>query len=101
MWNTLGLGVAASFAALGAGAMAFPHLTADVFGLRALAEGSGRADVPAVISLIGARDLSIATALFALGRAGREKEMGTVILSTMLLCAVDVYVVWRNGKYRE
>jgi hypothetical protein len=127
-WHALGLGVAANWAILGLSAMTWPHRTAALFGCgpengstsAALAgtnmpadanksadgtddDGGGAAavDVPGLVTLVGCRDLTFSAALFALGYNGRTREMGTVILSTMVVCAVDVFVVWRRRKLSE
>lgn len=52
--------------------------------------------VPLLMPLLGARDVSIAAALFALGWSGKTREMGTVILGGMILCVADVAVVWKE-----
>jgi hypothetical protein len=94
-WTALGLGVAANYAVLGLAAFAAPQRTADLFGLdTAIAP----ADVSVAMSLVAVRDLSFGAATFALGRAGRTREMGTVILSSLIVCAWDIYVAWRKGK---
>lgn len=101
-WNTLGLGVATSFAALGLVTFLVPYRTAEMFGFRAALQNHGsRVDVPGILSLVGARDLSIAAALFALGTSGRDREMGTAILSTMILSTVDIYVAWQRKQTKE
>lgn len=99
-WNTLGLCVATTYATLGASTIFFPWLTAETLGFRSLLEHA-KADVPGVMGFIGGRDLSIGLAIFVLGRAGRNREMGTLILSSMFLCAIDTYVFWANGKRFE
>lgn len=49
-----------------------------------------------LVPLLGARDLSIAAALFTLHRQGLYSEVGTVILGGMLLCAADTVAVWKK-----
>ncbi|KAH7254612.1 hypothetical protein B0J15DRAFT_494686 [Fusarium solani] len=83
-WNTLGLGVAAGWATLGLVGF-FQQL--DQLSSMAL--------------ILGSRDFSIATALFMLGRAGRNEEMGTLILSTLVICGADIYLVWKAKRYAE
>lgn len=106
-WNTLGLGVATCYATLGLSAALVPHRTAALLGFRVSGGPAGNPDgyddnVPGMMAFIGARDLSIAAALFAFGGdGGGNREMGTLILSTMILCTVDVCVAWRNGKRLE
>jgi hypothetical protein len=121
-WHALGLGVAANWAILGLSAMTWPHHTAALFGCgpqqgssssssssRSAAakttpgsDNAAAVDVPGLVTLMGCRDLTFSVALFALGYEGRTREMGTVILSsTVVVCAVDIYVVWRRHKMRE
>jgi hypothetical protein len=100
-WNILGLGVATAYASLGLAAMLLPHQVAGILGFRAATQGNGKPDVPGMMGFIGARDLSIAGALFVFARDGANQEMGTVILSSMILCVFDVFIVWRNGKRLE
>lgn len=101
-WNTLGLGVAVSLAGLGSMTWLLPHRAAETFGFNAALKDQGaRAEVPGLMSLAAARDLSLATAMIVLGVAGQNREMGVVLLSTMVVCGWDTYVVWRNNKRRE
>lgn len=97
-WHTLGLAVATNLAGLGLAAILSPHRTANLFGFRAALSGN-TADVPAMMSLVGARDLSLAIMLFSLARTGLHREMGTLILSGMVVCATDIYVVWRRKNW--
>lgn len=45
--------------------------------------------------LLGARDLSLGIALAWLDYQSDHRAMGTVILSGLVLCVVDVYEIWR------
>ncbi|EXJ77457.1 hypothetical protein A1O3_09683 [Capronia epimyces CBS 606.96] len=45
--------------------------------------------------LLGARDLSIGIALAWLDYQEKPQAVGTVILSGLVLCVVDVYEIWR------
>lgn len=49
---------------------------------------------------IGARDLSIAAALFAFYYEDKPREMGTLILSGMILCVVDTITLWNFRRDR-
>lgn len=104
-WNVLGLSVAATFAVLGSSALVDSKRTAELFGLSPpLAASSSDEETPSpgvVAILVGSRDLTMATALFALHRGGHADAMGTVILSSMVLCAADIYLVWRRKKWAE
>ena len=48
--------------------------------------------------LMGARDLSMAAAIFTLHRAGRQEEMGAVIVAGTILCVADTIAIgYRKG----
>ncbi|KAM5344168.1 hypothetical protein ACJ41O_012705 [Fusarium nematophilum] len=96
-WNSLGLGVAASWAALGLIAVFDPHRTASLFGVTI----TGHDSKVGLSGLIGSRDLVIGLILFLLGRKGRNDAMGTLILSTLGISATDIYLVWRRRSYVE
>lgn len=49
------------------------------------------------MALLGARDLSIGTALAALYLQNKPASMGTVTLSGMILCVIDVAWVFKEG----
>lgn len=100
-WNTLGLGIATAATSLGLAAMLLPHQTSGMLGFRALGGAGGKSDVSGMMGFIGARDLSIAAALFIFGRDGSNREMGTLMLSSLFFCFVDVYIVWNNGRRLE
>ncbi|UNI21180.1 hypothetical protein JDV02_007192 [Purpureocillium takamizusanense] len=106
-WNSLGLGVAATWAALGIAGGLRPAAAADLFGITALGSG-GRGDYKSgadrdsmvgFAGVLASRDATIALALLYLGRAGRNADMGAVILSTMTVTVVDVWLVWRKKGF--
>jgi len=112
-WRALGLSVAAGYTSLGLFATLAPRrAAAELFGIitpPATAKNSSStttsstsspatqdgAVVPLLMPLLGARDLSIAAALWALAYAGKWREAGTLVLAGTVLCAADVYVVWK------
>ncbi|OPB42411.1 hypothetical protein A0O28_0035280 [Trichoderma guizhouense] len=100
-WNTLGLSVAATFAILGSSALFDKKRTAELFSLEPATSEEKPKDGSLVGLLVGSRDLTMATTLFALHRAGQTDAMGTVILSSMIICAADVYIVWKGKKRAE
>ncbi|KAL6698910.1 hypothetical protein J3F84DRAFT_364347 [Trichoderma pleuroticola] len=104
-WNSLGLSVAATFAVLGSSALFDKKRTAELFSLEPATSDEkpkdGGASASLVGLLVGSRDLTMATTLFALHRAGQTEAMGTVILSSMIICAADVYIVWKGEKRAE
>ncbi|KAJ6437188.1 general amino acid permease [Purpureocillium lavendulum] len=103
-WNTLGLGVAASWAALSIAGATRPAAAADLFGITALGSdgrgdyksGADRDSMIGFAGVLASRDMTIALSLLYLGRAGRNADMGAVILSTMIITAVDIWLVWRK-----
>jgi hypothetical protein len=105
-WNSLGLSVAATFAILGSSALFDTERTAELFSLEPstppfVNEEQSRSSDRVVAILVGSRDLTMATMLVALHRAGMRDAMGTVILSSMGICVADLYIVWRAGKKVE
>ncbi|KAK5997090.1 hypothetical protein PT974_02442 [Cladobotryum mycophilum] len=100
-WNTLGLGTAAGFAVLGTYAIIAPNRTGELFGLQSWSSKPGKTSMTGVAALVGSRDLTIAAALFGLYHAGQTDAMGTVILSSMAICVVDIYLVWIRKRWTE
>lgn len=102
--RVLGLSVAAGYAFLGSICFIDPLKQASLVGLGPAptdvkdtpdrAQANRRTKI--AMYWIGARDLSFSAALFALYAEGRPREMGTVILAGIILCAVDVVSVWRE-----
>jgi hypothetical protein len=111
-WRVLGLSVAAGYAGFGVIATFFPQrAAAEFFGISTISDkkepvASQKAiapppqDVEQAVSvlapLLGARDLTIAAALFAYHFQGKTREMGTLVLAGNILCAADVFVVWKT-----
>lgn len=112
-WRLLGLSVGLSYIGLGTTGLTFQSFSARVFGLLPPRTASTNKDsspynppnivisqtypVQTSLLLLGARDLSIGIALLNFWNQGKDAEMGTLILSGMVLCVADVYVV---GKLR-
>ncbi|KAJ9497908.1 hypothetical protein H2202_006511 [Exophiala xenobiotica] len=107
-WHALGLSVAASFIGLGTYAIATPVQAAKVFGVYPdstqspsdekvhLTDKNKHAKAAIVsMKLLGARDLSIGVAIAVFGYQHNQRAMGTVILSALILCVVDVYEIWK------
>lgn len=89
-WRTLGLSVAVSYAGLGIFDILLPHQAANHF------FGLPPSDpVTRLMPLLGARGLSIAAALFAFARQGKNPEMGVVILAGTILCLWDAVAIWQ------
>ncbi|KAL1876842.1 hypothetical protein VTK73DRAFT_9144 [Phialemonium thermophilum] len=99
-WTRLGFGVAASLATLGLTTFIAPQTSANILGFTQLVEHAS-SDVPGVMGFIGARDLSISLAIFLLGCRGKAPEMGTIILSCVVFCVVDIIIAWENARYVE
>lgn len=115
-WQALGLSVAGGYVLLGTFAVAYPSTAAKTFfnvgngvalwpfdqtqappssGNTPDAENIERA-VNLLTPLLGARDLSIAAAIFTLSKQGRYPEVGTVILAGTILCLADVVAAWKQ-----
>lgn len=102
-WNTLGLGVASSWVVLSSLATFSPHRTAALFGITVLSD-SQTADHESTLGfsgLLGSRDLAIGLAMYFLAKKGRNDELGTLILSTLCICAADIGLVLRRKSYGE
>lgn len=54
-----------------------------------------------VATLVGGRCLAIGVAILALSMAGRNEEVGLVLLSSLCACIPDVWLMWLNKKYPE
>lgn len=105
-WRYLGLSVALGYAGLGGFALAAPTQAAkyyfgwDVKSLKEKGEGGESKDasrediVKTVLPLMGARDLSIFTALMVFFHNRQHSEMGVLILSGTILCAADIAAIW-------
>ena len=117
-WRLLGLSVAATYIGLGSMAMLAPPTAAKAFGVYPTTPAPGsnanptrsstkpaehaNADVTnhahaveTSMRLLGARDFSIGLAIGKFAYDGNLREAGTLILSGMVLCAVDVAEIWR------
>lgn len=97
-WRMMGLSVAVSFAGLGTFAMTNPKKAVDFFGMKVTNQESAGLATDSMI-LLGARDFSFAAALAAFYYQENPQAMGTVIMSSMILCAVDC--VWTYKLRRD
>ena len=110
-WRVLGLSVATSYIGLGTFALTAPTLAAKAFGLypsftvspaasepTALnkAEASHARSITTSMTLLAVRDFSIGLALFAFDYQRNLHAVGTLILSGVVLCAADVFVIWKQ-----
>ena len=113
-WNALGLGVAATFIGLGTAAMSMPHYTAHLFGCAppsteaassSISTSPGQrgadVDVAGLVRIMAARDLTIGVAMASLAGHGENRATGTLILSSMLLCGMDIFTVWQRRRWLE
>ncbi|KAM0718785.1 hypothetical protein Q7P37_005856 [Cladosporium fusiforme] len=94
----LTLSIPTTFLTLGLFALTSPTTCATALGLRPHSQPLNNNSLQTAMRLLGARDLSIAVALFAFWRRGQQEEMGVLVLSAMLLCAADVGEVWRARR---
>lgn len=118
IWRVLGLSVAAGFAGLGTYAMSkyspgrnvyprpelmrfnavMPVRCASAHGLRPKVEPEGDEFASRAMSWIGVRDVSIGASLLWFYYQGKPAEMGTVIMSGMIVCVADVYLVYQHRQ---
>jgi len=106
-WRVLGLSVASGYTGLGLFAFCLPHRAAfQYFAIQPRDDDfedddnkvtSVTAAVSLLVPLIGARDLSIAAALWTLGYTAKWGEFGTIVVAGSILCAADAIAIW---KYR-
>jgi hypothetical protein len=96
-WRVLGISVASGYTVLGSFAIFSPVNAAKVLGVwpKTVPE-DGNSPTANLMILLGARDLSIATALWVFEYQRKEKSMATVILSGMILCALDTWMVFKT-----
>lgn len=97
-WRVLGLSVAASYAGLGTLPLIMPITMAREFGLLPKASPDAETFATRAMAWIGVRDLSVAAALFTFYYQEKPREMGTVILSGMILCAGDCLLVYSRRQ---
>lgn len=105
-WRVLGLSVASGYTGLGLFAFCLPHRAAfqyfviqprdDDFEEDDNKVTSVTAAVSLLVPLIGARDLSIAAALWTLGYTAKWREFGTVVVAGSILCAADAIAIWKH-----
>lgn len=120
-WRHLGLGVGLSYIALGTYYSLEPGRAAELFGLapkhrtrvaekppptevlKAIeaAEGAHEEANRHWMYLIGARDISMGLAICQFYLLKDAKAMSVVILSGMVICAVDVFEIWMLKGSRE
>ena len=99
IWRALGVSVAIGYAGLGSFAVFMPITTATEHGLRPQ-PSSPQSDKYAANAArwIGVRDIAIAVALGAFYYQEKPREMGTVILSGMIICAADCWLVYQHRQ---
>lgn len=98
-WRVLGISVAAGYTVFGSFVMLSPVNAAKVLGVWPTSEpedGSSSSPTANLMVLLGARDLSIATALWVFNYQRKEKSMATLILSGMILCVLDTWMVFKT-----
>lgn len=99
-WRCLGLGVAASYAGLGIFQSLQPLKASlglyDIPKHVVSPQVDANQQVPYLMNLIAARDMSIAAILFAFAYRGQTREMGIVILGGLIICAADTIAAWKR-----
>jgi len=98
-WRLLGLSVAAGYTAFGAFEILVPaKAMKEMFAIEPKKNPEVDETVSLVAPLLGARDLSIAAAIFVLHHAKWDRAMGVVIVSGTILCFADAVAVgYRKG----
>lgn len=94
-WRVLGLSVAAGYGLLGSMGILAPLAAATSLGLRQKPSPETDEVLRNSMFLLGVRDVSIGAALFAFYYQDKPRAMGTAILSGMILCVGDVWLVWK------
>jgi hypothetical protein len=93
-WRALGLSVAVSYTAFGVLEMLRPSLAGEqLFSVKRGTSPAADQVIDLTMPLLGARDITLAAALFVFHHAKRDVEMGVLIVSGTILCAADVVVV--------
>lgn len=97
-WRLLGLGVAAGYASFGTFETLFPSRAAKELLDIDDTDPKIKDTVSSVFPLLGARDFTIAAALYTFYHTRKDKEMGAVILAGTILCAADTVAIgFRKG----
>ncbi|KAK0750130.1 hypothetical protein B0T18DRAFT_428139 [Schizothecium vesticola] len=110
-WRMLGLSIAAGYTTLGLFAVCLPQRAAlEYFAIPPRARGATKSPdqvstkvtstadaVDLLMPLIGARDISIGAALWALAYAGKWREFGTIVVAGTVLSAADGVAIYKFG----
>lgn len=112
-WRILGLSIAVGYTAFGLFAVCLPQRAAlEYFAIpprarsatKTLPDGQVGAKITStadavdlLMPLLGARDISIGAALWALAYAGKWQEFGTVVVAGTVLCVADGVAIWKFG----
>jgi len=95
VWRALGLSVAAGYVGLGTMGLLIPVKLAENHGLKPSGPDAEKF-ATTTMTWISVRDLSIGAALLAFYYQEKPREMGTLILSGMILCAADSILIYRH-----
>ncbi|MCJ1442789.1 MAG: hypothetical protein MMC23_003286 [Stictis urceolatum] len=102
-WRTLGLSVAASYTIFGSYLLSSPTHAGHLLGIRSPSGAVHHSNPSAPVAdpvvpamrLLGARDLSLAVALFMFDYHQKPVSMGMLISSSVVLCLADFWWVAR------
>lgn len=93
-WRALGLSVAVGYTSFGALELLWPARAGrELLDIEPGQDAGADSTVALMGRLLGARDLSIAAALFALHHGRRHREMGVVIVAGTIVCLADAVAV--------
>lgn len=94
-WRVLGLSVAATYTGIGLYEMLMPRKASRNFmDIPKKKTPESEETAGQLWPLIGARDLSMAAAMYTFYFTGQDRELGVVILSGNFFCVVDTVALW-------
>lgn len=96
-WRILGLGLTTTFFSLGALAIVAPPTAANSLGVTPATQ-EGRSVTEKVMVFLGIRDVAVAATLLLFYSGGKEKEMGVLTTSWVLVCVTDTLIATQGPR---